>query len=60
MKNTTKLNNFTTIDLTDPNANMYGCFPCPKCKSRFRYGTQEGTVKCDDCGLIQIIIKSDE
>jgi hypothetical protein len=24
------------IDLSSPTANMYGCEPCPKCKSRYR------------------------
>ena len=41
------------LDLTHPNANMYGCFPCPICKSIYRCPTQQGTVRCDDCGLVQ-------
>jgi len=34
----------------DPTRNMYGCFPCPKCESVYRYGTQDGLIVCDDCG----------
>lgn len=33
--------------------NMYGCLPCPKCKSVYRasYGRAAGlTIECDDCG----------
>jgi len=41
------------LDLTHPEANMYGCFPCPFCKSRYRWPNQERQVVCDDCGLIQ-------
>ena len=40
-----------TPDLMHPDANMYGCFPCPVCKSIYRWPTQQGTVRCDDCGL---------
>ena len=30
--------------------NMYGCTPCPKCTSRYRYPTQDCVIHCDDCG----------
>jgi hypothetical protein len=46
------------LDLTHPDANMYGCFPCPVCKSIYRWPTQQGTVRCDDCGLVQELEKT--
>jgi hypothetical protein len=36
-----------------PERNMYGCLPCPKCGSKFRWPTQDRTIQCDDCGLIE-------
>ena len=48
------------LDLTHPDANMYGCFPCPICKSIFRWPTQQGTVRCDDCGLVQELEKTEQ
>jgi hypothetical protein len=43
------------VDDDAPGANMYGCLPCPKCKSPYRYPHDDGgeTVKvcCDDCGF---------
>jgi hypothetical protein len=35
-----------------PERNMYGCLPCPKCGSKFRWPTQDRTIQCDDCGLV--------
>ena len=47
------------LDLNHPDANMYGCFTCPVCKSIYRWPTQQGTVRCDDCGLVQELEKTD-
>jgi DNA-directed RNA polymerase subunit RPC12/RpoP len=38
--------------------NIYGCFPCPVCGSRFRASyvraeTKKRTVECDDCGHVE-------
>lgn len=46
-----------TIDYSEDAAgrNMYGCTPCPKCKSVFRHGRHiEGAlfVECSDCGVV--------
>lgn len=41
------------VDEEAPGANMYGCRPCPKCKSEFRCAYERGgqlTIECDDCG----------
>jgi len=55
------MNDVDTVDLNcdDTNRNMYGCLPCPKCKSTFRasyirsVGNQKhSTIECDDCGYI--------
>lgn len=48
------------LDLYDPKNNMYGCSPCPKCKSEYRWPASKtdsdrriaGRVVCDDCGFI--------
>ena len=39
-------------DLNAPNANMYGCQPCPKCGSKFRcrFNNAPQIISCDDCG----------
>lgn len=47
------------VDLKQDGANMYGCVPCPKCKSEYRWPTQAvhpthpSSVLCDDCGHIE-------
>lgn len=33
--------------------NMYGCSPCPKCSSQYRWATQQKTIQCDDCGFVE-------
>jgi hypothetical protein len=36
-----------------PERNMYGCLPCPKCGSVYRYPFNENgknAIVCDDCG----------
>ena len=45
---------------SDPNVNMYGCRPCPKCKSVYRYAHKEGgkhVICCDDCGYREAVAK---
>lgn len=37
------------IDESNPMANMYGCLPCPKCGSRYRWPDQQNVLRCDDC-----------
>lgn len=40
------------VDFNDPQRNMYGCLPCPKCRSEYRAASKRtGTVDCDDCGF---------
>ena len=48
------------LDLNHPDANMYGCLTCPVCKSIYRWPTQQGTVRCDDCGLVQELEKTEQ
>ena len=42
------------LDTSNPDANMYGCLPCPKCGSEYRCpflnGEDAGMIVCDDCG----------
>lgn len=30
--------------------NIYGVLPCPKCRSVYRYPTQDNRIMCGDCG----------
>lgn len=45
------------LDLEHPDANMFGCLPCPKCGSKYRapFASKADpkvvNVECDDCGL---------
>jgi len=45
----------TRLDYQNPEVNMYGCLPCPKCKSKYRTPTQAVhptkpmMILCDDC-----------
>ena len=48
------------LDPAHPGSNMFGCFPCQVCKSIYRWPTQQGTVKCDDCGLVQELEKTEQ
>ena len=43
------------VDDNSPTANMYGCEPCPKCKSKYRVvmAATPNTIDCDDCGYRQ-------
>lgn len=44
-------------DISNPESNMYGCLPCPKCRSRYRRPTQDvhptdpNMILCDECGF---------
>jgi len=48
------------VDLSDPTANMYGCQPCPKCKSKYRcvFQTNADEITCDDCGFKEKIAEN--
>lgn len=39
------------VDYYSPTANMYGCEPCPKCKSKYRcvFNDRPWVIKCE-CG----------
>jgi hypothetical protein len=39
--------------MSEPQRNMFGILPCPKCGSVFRWPTQQRTIQCDDCGLVE-------
>lgn len=36
--------------------NMYGCQPCPVCRSTKRYPDQDWVVQCDDCGQAELAV----
>ena len=39
------------INYNDPKRNMYGCAPCPKCNSVYRFARNtDCVIVCDDCG----------
>ncbi len=44
------------VDLScaDPGRNMYGCWPCPRCKSEYRasYTTPSNIIRCE-CGHVE-------
>lgn len=50
------------VDFRSDTANMYGCEPCPKCKSKFRcvFGATPEQIDCDDCGYAEPIAKREE
>lgn len=50
------------IDLASPTANMFGVQPCPKCKSQYRYPmlTIPPVIRCDDCGLDEVVEDDDD
>ena len=56
VSDSTQLLDSGVIDPGNQAANMYGCLPCPKCKSEYRWPTQKvhkthpSTILCDDCG----------
>lgn len=49
------------VDTSDPEANMYGCVPCPICNSEFRWPTTNkhptnpNQIVCDNCGFNEYI-----
>ena len=45
------------VDLNSATANMYGCEPCPRCKSQYRcvFQMTNHRIDCDDCGYLEII-----
>jgi hypothetical protein len=43
------------VDVYAPDANMYGCKPCPKCGEKYRYPMQNGTIECGDCDFVEPI-----
>ena len=49
----------TKLDFNSPTANMYGCEPCPKCSSKYRYPVKNylmmgsDRIICDDCGAVE-------
>jgi hypothetical protein len=45
------------VDCNSETANMYGVEDCPKCKSEFRWPTQQDTIRCDDCGFVEDVHK---
>jgi len=53
-----RLSGVVSLDSSD--ANMYGCLPCPKCKSEYRApyssGPDAGMICCDDCGFKEPIV----
>ena len=42
------------IDINDERANMYGCLPCPKCGSLYRWPNQQLIIFCDDCKQVEV------
>jgi len=49
----------SVVDITSVTANIYGCEPCPNCKSRFRYiaNDEMNMIQCDDCGVKEKVSK---
>ena len=47
------------VDHDDPNRNMFGLLPCPKCGDRHRWPTRPDNPKhpnvilCDACGYVE-------
>jgi hypothetical protein len=43
------------LDFNSPTANMFGCEPCPKCGSKYRFqlAAKPEFIQCDDCGFEQ-------
>ena len=36
--------------ITRGERNTYGCLPCPRCGSKYRYPRVIGSQDCDECG----------
>jgi C4-type Zn-finger protein len=49
------------VDLNNPESNMFGCLPCPKCKSIYRIPHFQGgipvsgIIECEACGFTEPI-----
>lgn len=47
------------VDMSHPDANMFGVLPCPKCRQPYRVievaALHDGveTICCDDCGFTE-------
>jgi len=56
------MTNTAKVDCDNPAANMYGCLPCPKCQSEYRWPTRDvhptdpSMILCDDCGFKEKIV----
>jgi len=46
----------SVVNFDSPTANMYGCEPCPRCKSKYRcvFQATNKQIDCDDCGFVEI------
>ena len=42
------------VDWNDVSANLYACYPCPRCASTYRACYPSGFVECDNCGKREI------
>lgn len=50
-----------SVNPDDPLTNMYGCYPCPMCGSKYRYPWERlEVIACDDCGDKSPIVKMPE
>jgi len=55
------------LDSDNPNNNMYGCAPCPKCKSKYRWPMNKdkcttheaGKIICDECGFLETWVEKE-
>ncbi len=47
----------SVVGLGVEGANMYGCQPCPKCSSKYRFqlARKSSHIQCDDCGLEEVV-----
>lgn len=54
------------LSINQKGGNMFGCQPCPKCGSKYRYPMRRdakqdtGLICCDDCGYREAWIEEDE
>jgi len=46
--------NIVDLSCKTADVNMYGCLPCPKCSSKYRWSRDyDGLIICHDCGFSQ-------
>jgi ribosomal protein L37AE/L43A len=44
--------NIVDLSCKTADVNMYGCLPCPKCSSKYRWSRDyDGLIICHDCGF---------